>query len=194
MPPVRDVGCLLPGRMPDKRSCPHISKRDTRIGSRRICHQIPIDYGQREELRSVSRTAFRWIFEGSGRGPFLRRAAFVARRAAVAGTVCGFMGTGLSPLIERGRGILLVTSARMTSARPTAPRAAERGVESCDTGMRAFQRHSVIVSELRQSGWTLVAYTAGRDRTPFRTRHQHPSVGVSAFSLLFSQPRTERAS
>lgn len=70
----------------------------------------------------------------------------------------------------------------------------ERGVETCETGESAFQRHSVIASELRQSGWTLVAYTAGRNQRLVSTHRQHSAVGVSAFPLLFSQTRTDRAS
>lgn len=70
----------------------------------------------------------------------------------------------------------------------------ERGVETCDTGVSAFERHSVIAFELRQSGWTLVAYTAGRHHRSVCPPDQHRSTAVSAFSLLFNQPRTERAS
>ena len=38
----------------------------------------------------------------------------------------------------------------------------ERGVETIDTGLRAFERHEAIATQLRQSGWNVVAYTCGQ--------------------------------
>ena len=70
----------------------------------------------------------------------------------------------------------------------------ERGVETCETGVSAFQRHSDITSQLRQSGWSLVAYTVGATRPLARAGHHKPSAPVSALSLLFRQPRAKRTS
>ena len=38
----------------------------------------------------------------------------------------------------------------------------QRGVETIDTGVNAFERHEAIATELRQSGWKVVAFTAHR--------------------------------
>jgi len=44
-----------------------------------------------------------------------------------------------------------------------------RGVETIDTGVRAFERHEAIATQLRQSGWKVVAFTAHR-REPLQSR------------------------
>ena len=38
----------------------------------------------------------------------------------------------------------------------------QRGVETIDTGVTAFERHDAIATRLRQSGWKVVAFTAHR--------------------------------
>jgi hypothetical protein len=38
----------------------------------------------------------------------------------------------------------------------------QRGVEMIDTGVSAFERHDAIATQLRQSGWKVVAFTVHR--------------------------------
>jgi hypothetical protein len=46
-------------------------------------------------------------------------------------------------------------------------------IEVFDTPVSALQRHASIVSELRQLGWTLIAYTGG---VSARDRECHPAI------------------
>ena len=46
------------------------------------------------------------------------------------------------------------------------------GVETIDSGARAFERHGAVAAQLRQSGWKVVAFTAHRGPAP-RPRPSH---------------------